>query len=63
MSMKVKIKLIRPQFTTSECVEYEFYDAEAINNGSHLTVRDSGNCQILFKCRIDNVDCLESECD
>ena len=57
--MKVKIKLIRPQFTTSECVEYEFYDAEAINNGTHLTVRDSVSTQILFKCSLENIDCFE----
>ena len=57
--MKVKIKLIRPQFTTSECVEYEFEDAYAINNGTHLTVRDSVSTQILFKCSLENIDCFE----
>lgn len=61
--MTVKIKLIKPQFTKNECVEYKFEDAEVINNGTHMTVRDSVSSQILFKCSLENIDCFESECD
>ena len=57
--MNVKIKLIKPQFTKSECVEYEFVKADALNDGKHMTVRDSQSYQILFKCRLDNIDCFE----
>lgn len=59
--MKIKIKLKNPQFTKSACVEYEFEKAEALNDGTHMKVRDSQSCQILFICRLDNIDCFEKE--
>lgn len=40
-------------------VEYEFYNCDTISNGTHLIVRDETSMQIMFKCRLDNIDCFE----
>jgi hypothetical protein len=57
--MNVKIKLINEQFCDNDCTEYSFTNADTLSNGSHLVVRDERNMQLIFKCRLDNIDCFE----
>jgi hypothetical protein len=57
--MTVKIKLLEDQFYNNDCIEYSFNDADTLSNGTHLIVRDKTSLQLVFKCRLDNIDCFE----
>lgn len=57
--MNVKIKLINEQFCDNDHNEYQFTNADTLSDGTHLIVRDKTSMQLIFKCRLDNIDCFE----
>lgn len=57
--MDVYIKLIKSQFPSQSHNEYTFTDADTLSDGTHLVVRDRVSMQLVFKCRLDNIDCFE----